>query len=105
MKAFLTDVLADYLFETEEAGVENLIREGRPRECIYLVGNVMVDALRKYPPIAEKSRIGPELGLDDGLCYMPFAVLTLHRPSNVNSPEVSSKSCLTLAAPLQKNCL
>lgn len=84
----LTDALADYLFVTEEAGIENLLREGRPRERMYLVGNVMVDALRQNLPVAEKSTIGAELGLVDGFGYVPFGVLTLHRPSNVDSPEV-----------------
>ena len=84
----LTDALADYLFVTEEAGIENLLREGRPRERMYLVGNVMVDALRQFLPLAEKSRIGADLGIVNGCGYMPFALLTLHRPSNVDSPAV-----------------
>jgi UDP-N-acetylglucosamine 2-epimerase (non-hydrolysing) len=82
-----TDALADYLFVTEEDAVENLLREGRPRERIYLVGNVMIDALLEFLPIAQQSRIGAELGLSDGNGYRPFAVLTLHRPSNVDSTE------------------
>jgi UDP-N-acetylglucosamine 2-epimerase (non-hydrolysing) len=84
----LTDALADYLFVTEDDAIENLLREGRPRERIYFVGNVMIDALRQFLAIAQKSRIGEELGLRDGSAYVPFAVLTLHRPSNVDSPEM-----------------
>ncbi len=49
----LTDALADFLFVTEPSGVENLLREGRPAERIYLVGNVMIDALRAVPPSGE----------------------------------------------------
>jgi UDP-N-acetylglucosamine 2-epimerase (non-hydrolysing) len=83
----LTDALASYLFVTEEDAIDNLVREGRPRECIYLVGNVMIDALRQFLPIAQQSRLGEELGLmKDGQCRS-FAVLTLHRPSNVDSSE------------------
>lgn len=82
----LTDALADYLFVTEEDAVENLVREGRPREKIHLVGNVMIDALRQFLPIAQQSSIGRELNLLNGAGYRPFAVLTLHRPSNVDSP-------------------
>ncbi|HYL98700.1 MAG TPA: UDP-N-acetylglucosamine 2-epimerase (non-hydrolyzing) [Blastocatellia bacterium] len=82
----LTDALADYLFVTEEDAVENLVREGRPREKIHLVGNVMIDALRQFLPIAQQSSIGRELNLLNGVGYLPFAVLTLHRPSNVDSP-------------------
>ena len=83
----LTDAIADYLFVTEEDAVDNLIREGRSRECIFMVGNVMIDALRYFLPLAQRSTLGEELGLsrDDG--FHPFAVLTLHRPSNVDSTE------------------
>jgi UDP-N-acetylglucosamine 2-epimerase (non-hydrolysing) len=83
----LTDALADYLFVTEEDAVDNLLREGRSRDCIYFVGNVMIDALRYFLPLAQKSTFGEELGLrmDNGL--PSFAVLTLHRPSNVDSAE------------------
>jgi UDP-N-acetylglucosamine 2-epimerase (non-hydrolysing) len=87
----LTDALADYLFVTEKDAIENLVREGRPRERIYFVGNVMIDALRQFLPIAQKSTIGQELSLIDGKGYLPFAVLTLHRPSNVDSPETLLK--------------
>jgi len=83
----VTDALADYLFATEEDAVENLQREGRPRERIFLVGNVMIDALWQFLPIARQSRIGYELGLMNGSKFRPYAVLTLHRPSNVDSVE------------------
>ena len=83
----LTDALAEYLFVTEEDAIDNLTREGRPRERIFFVGNVMIDALRLFLPIAQQSRIGDELGLRDGSGFRPFAVLTLHRPSNVDSLE------------------
>jgi UDP-N-acetylglucosamine 2-epimerase (non-hydrolysing) len=83
----VTDALANYLFVTEQDAVENLLREGRPRECIHLVGNVMIDALRYFLPQAQHSRVGEELGLMNGKGFRPFAVLTLHRPSNVDSSE------------------
>lgn len=81
----LTDALADHLFVTEEDAIGNLLKEGRPRDRMYLVGNVMIDALRQFLPQARKSNIGKELGLLDGDGFAPFAVLTLHRPSNVDS--------------------
>ncbi len=83
----LTDALADYLFITEEDAIENLLKEGRPRERIYLVGNVMIDALRQFLPVAQKSDVGQKLNLMDGAAWRRFAVLTLHRPSNVDSVE------------------
>ena len=94
----LTDALAEYLFVTEEDAVENLLREGRPRESIFLVGNVMIDALRQSLPLAQLSKIVEELGLmrDGGFC--PFAVLTLHRPSNVDSVEMLGSLMNTVEA-------
>jgi UDP-N-acetylglucosamine 2-epimerase (non-hydrolysing) len=83
----LTDALADYLFVTEEDAIGNLLKEGRPRDRIYFVGNVMIDALRQFLPLAQKSNICNELGLLDGDEFVPFAVLTLHRPSNVDSAQ------------------
>lgn len=81
----LTDALAKYLFATEDDAVNNLLREGRPHEFIYLVGNVMIDSLLHFLPFAQQSRIGDELGLRDGQDWQSFGVLTLHRPSNVDS--------------------
>lgn len=87
----LTDALADYLLVTEEDAIANLLKEGRPRERIHFVGNVMIDALLQFQPSARKSNIGNELGLLDGDGFLPFAVLTLHRPSNVDSAETLEK--------------
>ncbi len=83
----LTDALAKYLFVTENDAVENLLKEGRPREFIHLVGNVMIDSLFHFLPVAQQSRIGDELGLRNGKGWQSFGVLTLHRPSNVDSTE------------------
>jgi UDP-N-acetylglucosamine 2-epimerase (non-hydrolysing) len=81
----LTDAIADLLFVTEEDAIEHLLKEGRPRSAIHFVGNVMIDSLRHFLPIAQKSAIGQELGLVDHQTWRRFAVLTLHRPSNVDS--------------------
>jgi UDP-N-acetylglucosamine 2-epimerase (non-hydrolysing) len=83
----VTDALADYLFVTEQDAIENLLKEGRPRESIHLVGNVMIDSLRHFLPVAQQSRIGEELNLKNASDWRRFAVLTLHRPSNVDSIE------------------
>jgi UDP-N-acetylglucosamine 2-epimerase (non-hydrolysing) len=83
----LTDAIADYLFVTEADAIEHLLQEGRPREAIHLVGNVMIDSLRYFLPVAQQSIIGSELGLKDGGAWRRFGVLTLHRPSNVDSTE------------------
>ncbi len=81
----LTDALADYLFVTEEDAIQHLLKEGRPRESIFLVGNVMIDSLRHFLPMAQESGIGDQLMLKKGTDWQCFAVLTLHRPSNVDS--------------------
>src|SRR6266853_579196 len=72
----LTDALADYLFVTEEDAIAHLLKEGRPRESIFMVGNVMIDSLRHFLPIAQQSGIGEELGLKNGAGWRRFGVLT-----------------------------
>jgi len=67
--------------------IAHLLKEGRPRESIFMVGNVMIDSLRHFLPIAQQSGIGDELGLKNGAGWRRFGVLTLHRPSNVDSTE------------------
>jgi len=84
----LTDAIADFLFVTEPAGVANLEREGVAKEKVHLVGNVMIDSLRKFLPLARQSNVLHELRVpapDDAASRArPFALLTLHRPSNVD---------------------
>lgn len=87
----LTDAIADYLFVTEEDAITNLLREGRTRDCIFLVGNVMIDSLKHFLPVAQQSSIGAELRLNNGTSWERFGLLTLHRPSNVDSPEKLSE--------------
>src|SRR5260370_12821141 len=67
------------------------LKEGRPRSSIFMVGNVMIDSLQHFLPIAQQSRIGDELGLKNGTGWRRFGVLTLHRPSNVDSTEKLSE--------------
>src|SRR2546426_8931523 len=76
----LTDQIADLLFTPSEDADRNLLAEGIPRERIRFVGNVMIDSLLKYLPLASKSPIKEREGLAD----KDYAVLTLHRPSNVD---------------------
>jgi UDP-N-acetylglucosamine 2-epimerase (non-hydrolysing) len=77
----LTDAVADFLFVTEESGRVNLMKEGVDPARIYFVGNVMIDALQSSRPRWESSPILHTLGVEPGSAY---AVLTLHRPSNVD---------------------
>jgi UDP-N-acetylglucosamine 2-epimerase (non-hydrolysing) len=65
--------------------VENLKHEGAPPENIFLVGNVMIDSLLRHREAAAKSPILEKLGVrQNGSGCLPYGVLTLHRPSNVD---------------------
>jgi UDP-N-acetylglucosamine 2-epimerase (non-hydrolysing) len=85
----LTDQLSDLLFVTEESGLRNLAREGVPAERIHFVGNTMIDSLLAYKEKAETSSILDSLGFRNnvvnGGSIAPYALLTLHRPANVDS--------------------
>ena len=83
----VTDILSEYLFTTEEDANTNLIREGIDERKIYLVGDVMVDCLLKNRKKTKKSRALKEMGLKK----KDYAVITLHRPSNVDEVETLLK--------------
>jgi UDP-N-acetylglucosamine 2-epimerase (non-hydrolysing) len=88
----ITDIVSNLLFVTEESGVENLRSEGVPANRIFLVGNVMIDSLLRNRSVAAQSNILKELQLVDGRGgARPYALLTLHRPSNVDNPSVLEK--------------
>jgi UDP-N-acetylglucosamine 2-epimerase (non-hydrolysing) len=85
----VTDSISDWFFASEPSGADNLRLEGHPNERIFLAGNVMVDNLlyqvgrlegadlAAMKSAAIRAEIGPA-----------FGVITLHRPSNVDSPEI-----------------
>jgi UDP-N-acetylglucosamine 2-epimerase (non-hydrolysing) len=76
----LTDSISDLLFCTEQSGVDNLLREGVPKEKVFLVGNVMIDTLLQNRAQAEASKILESLDVES----RGYATVTLHRPSNVD---------------------
>jgi UDP-N-acetylglucosamine 2-epimerase (non-hydrolysing) len=89
----LTDHLSDLLFVTEESGVQNLLREGIEQEKIHFVGNTMIDSLMAFLDAADKSSILTKLGLRSSNADKKvgrYALLTLHRPSNVDQYETFS---------------
>ncbi len=75
----VTDQLADLLFTPSEDGDANLRHEGIPAEKIHRVGNVMIDSLVRLLPAAEQHKMN---GLP-----LRYALVTLHRPSNVDDPQ------------------
>jgi UDP-N-acetylglucosamine 2-epimerase (non-hydrolysing) len=80
LNRLVTDALCDLLFIHSPEAREHLLREGRPPSSIHDVGNVMVDALFDH---LEAARARPVLA-EEGLARGGYAVLTLHRPSNVD---------------------
>jgi UDP-N-acetylglucosamine 2-epimerase (non-hydrolysing) len=87
----VTDHLSDLLFVTEESGSCNLLHEGVPEDRIHFVGNTMIDSLLASEERAARSSVLQTLGLRNGAGKNgsangthPYALLTLHRPSNVD---------------------
>jgi UDP-N-acetylglucosamine 2-epimerase (non-hydrolysing) len=85
----VTDTLADWLFTTSKDANENMKAEGVPEEKIFLVGNVMEDTLLKHRQAASQLDILTRLGLNGKEKH--YAVMTLHRPANVDNVETLSK--------------
>ncbi len=79
----LTDRISDYLFVTEQSGLDNLKSEGVPSEKVFFTGNVMIDSLVNYQDKINKSQILEFLQLERNR----FVLATLHRPSNVDTEE------------------
>lgn len=93
----LTDSISDLLFVTEPAGMENLKNEGVNSHQAYLVGNVMIDTLLANRERAEQTDILARFQLEP----RQYGLITLHRPSNVDSP-ASLRSIFGAFAEIQK---
>lgn len=79
----VTDSISDYFFTTSEIANENLRLEGKPQESIFFVGNTMIDTLLKNEARLRPPDFWEELSLSAG----NYLVMTLHRPSNVDSKQ------------------
>jgi UDP-N-acetylglucosamine 2-epimerase (non-hydrolysing) len=79
----LTDSLSDLLFITEESAIANLKDEGVASEKVIFSGNVMIDTLQRHLEQAGKSQIKKTLGINHS-----YGLVTLHRPSNVDTLEM-----------------
>lgn len=88
----VTDALADILWTPSPDGDENLIREGVPEGKIVRVGNIMIDSLEMMRETIEKLSVFDDFGLQKG----GYGLVTLHRPANVDHPEILSRLCRTL---------
>lgn len=77
-----TDAIVDDLFVTEESGLKHLAHDGVASERVHFVGNTMIDSLHYALPKAMASSILTDLALEPG----GYALVTMHRPSNVDEP-------------------
>jgi len=88
----VTDTLADILWTPSPDGDENLIREGVAPSKIQRVGNIMIDSLEMLRDTIEKQNACSELNLKAG----NYGLVTLHRPSNVDDPQILKRLCKKL---------
>ena len=94
----LTDSISDLLFTTSQDADVNLAQEGISAERVRFVGNVMIDSLMDHLKIAENSTVREDLGVNAG----EYAVMTLHRPSNVDDKATLSGILDALTAVAEK---
>lgn len=83
LNRLVTDHLSELLLTPSPDADENLLREGIPARRIARVGNLMIDTLRAHLPRARALGVPAAMGLSPGR----YAVVTLHRPANVDAPE------------------
>ena len=80
----MTDSVTDLFFCTEGSGKKNLLNEGHDSDTIFLVGNVMIDTLQRFKDVAVDDFARHNVyGVEKG----DYAVMTLHRPSNVDDAD------------------
>jgi UDP-N-acetylglucosamine 2-epimerase (non-hydrolysing) len=96
----VTDSVSSLFFASELSAVRNLLAEGYPAERIFLVGNVMIDALRRFEPAARESAILGKLGLlDESSSATRYVLATLHRPA----PSIAPRFWPGSGRPLKKS--
>lgn len=92
----LIDDLSDLFFVTEQSGMDHLLKEGKEKNKIHMVGNTMIDSLVEF-----KSAIDKSLILKDFKCPYIYGLMTFHRPSNVDRKE----SLTELVNTIEKCCI
>jgi UDP-N-acetylglucosamine 2-epimerase (non-hydrolysing) len=97
----VTDALADILWTPSVDGDENLIKAGVAKEKIQRVGNIMIDSLEMLRDGIEAQSTYSDMGLNSG----EFGLVTLHRPSNVDDPNILTNLCTALSRISQKTPL
>lgn len=79
----LTDRISDLFFVTEQSGIDHLLNENTPKDRIHFVGNTMIDTLVAFDEQIKASAIRKELDLE----RKSYVLVTIHRPSNVDTEE------------------
>ena len=95
----VTDAVSGLLLVSDPAGVENLAKEGRGGEDVILVGNVMIDTLLERLPVARETPLPAAV---EAVVGEPFALLTMHRPGNVDDPARLEAWCGAFAQAAQR---
>lgn len=90
----LTDTISDILWTHSVDGDDNLLREGISKEKFQRVGNIMIDSLEMMRNSIEEINTYSDFALSDG----GYALVTLHRPSNVDEKDKLKKLCKTLVS-------
>lgn len=90
----LTDAISDILWTHSPDGDDNLLKEGIPKEKIQRVGNIMIDSLEMIRDSIEQLNIYQEFSL----AKSEYALITLHRPSNVDKMDTLKQLCLSLVS-------
>ena len=88
----VTDAVADILWTPSPDGDEHLLKEGIPDEKIQRVGNIMIDSLEMLRDTIQAQNACSEMELDPG----EYGLVTLHRPSNVDDPQILTDLCHAL---------
>lgn len=80
----VTDAISDVLWTPSPDADENLLAEGVPAHRIERVGNIMIDSYVMVKPHIEADQTRTSMGLE----VSKYGIVTLHRPSNVDDPNV-----------------
>jgi len=100
----MTDAISDIMFTTEESGNKHLAQENVAADRIKFVGNTMIDSLLSHKDKALQRPTLSDLKLKNGDKVKPYAVVTLHRPSNVDN-ESTLKGLVDVIKAISKDLL
>ena len=85
----VTDTLADILWTPSSDGDSHLLKEGVSEKKICRVGNIMIDSLEMLRETIESQNVYTDIGLEKN----GYGLITLHRPSNVDNPDILQPLC------------